>query len=251
LVAGFGAFVGVVTALTPGSVGAINLAVKAADFFDFPDSLPFGSFFLPDAAPWDWVGAIRTALQDVTLQAPSTSLPPGVHISGPVYIDPSVRLPPVCTIVGPAYIGPETEIRPGAYVRGNLIVGRGCVLGNSCEFKNALLLDRVKVPHFSYVGDTILGNECHLGAGVICSNIRLDEQDVCLHLPSGLVDTGLRKLGAMLGDGAEVGCNAVLQPGTLLGRRSLVYPLTAFGGFLDQGQIVGAKSDLRRLPRRN
>ena len=227
------------------------MAVKAADFFDFPDSLPFGPSFLPDAAPWDWVGAIEAALRGMALLAPSVPLPPGVHLSGPVYIDPSVRLPHVCTIVGPAYIGPETVIRPGAYVRGNLIVGRGCVLGNACEFKNALLLDRVKVPHFSYVGDTILGNDSHLGAGVICSNVRLDGTDVSLQLPSGLVDTGLRKLGAMLGDGAEVGCNAVLQPGTLLGRRSLVYPLTGFGGFLDHDQIVGAKSNLRRLPRRD
>jgi NDP-sugar pyrophosphorylase family protein len=180
-----------------------------------------------------------------------SDLPVGVSVTGPVHIDPSVQLPHVCTIVGPAYIGPETEIRPGAYVRGNLIVGRGCVLGNACEFKNALLLDGVKVPHFSYVGDTVLGNSCHLGAGVICSNIRLDGNDVSLQLPSGLVDTGLRKLGALLGDGAEVGCNAVLQPGTLIGRRSLVYPLTAFGGFLDHDQIAGAKSNLRRLPRRD
>lgn len=246
-----GTFLRVLSALTPDFVGAIKLAVKAADFFDFPDSLPFDRSFRADAAPWEWVGLIGSALQSMTPRVPSTPLPPGVHVSGPVHIDPSVQLPHFCTIVGPAYIGPETEIRPGVYVRGNLIAGRGCVLGNSCEFKNALLLDGVKVPHFSYVGDTVLGNNSHLGAGVICSNVRLDGNDVSLRLPSGVVDTGLRKLGAMLGDGAEVGCNAVLQPGTLLGRRSLVYPLTAFGGFLGHDQIVGAKSDLRRLPRRD
>lgn len=224
--------------------------MKAAEFFDLPDSFPFASAFPPDAAPWDWVAAIVSALAGLESVLPS-NLPVGVRVTGPVHIDPSVQLPHVCTIVGPAYIGPDTEIRPGAYVRGNLIAGRGCVLGNACEFKNALLLDGVKVPHFSYVGDTVLGNNCHLGAGVICSNVRLDGSDVSLQLPTGLVDTGLRKLGAMLGDGAEVGCNAVLQPGTLIGRRSIVYPLTAFGGFLDHEQIAGAKSNLRRLPRRD
>jgi NDP-sugar pyrophosphorylase family protein len=224
--------------------------VKAADFFDFPDSLPFESSFQPGAPPWEWIAAIRAALEDIEPQVPSASLPSGVSVTGSVFIDPTVRLPHFCTIVGPAYIGPETEIRPGAYVRGNLITGRGCVLGNACEFKNALLLDEVKVPHFSYVGDTILGNRSHLGAGVVCSNVRLDGNDITLLLPSGTVDTGMRKLGAMLGDGAEIGCNAVLQPGTLIGRRSLVSPLTAFGGYLDHDQIVGTKSVHRRVPRR-
>ena len=237
-------------ALTRAGVGEIKGLVKAADFFDFPDSLPFGDCFSLEAPPWAWVTAIREALRRVETNLPS-QMPPGVSVSGAVHIDPTVRLPAFCTIVGPAWIGPETEIRPGAYIRGNVMVGRGCVLGNACEFKNALLLDGVKVPHFSYVGDSVLGNRSHLGAGVICSNIRLDEHPIRLHLPSGPVETGLRKLGALLGDGAEVGCNAVLQPGTLIGRRSLVFPLTAFGGFLDHGQMVGNRNDLRRVPRRS
>jgi len=235
--------------LTPSRPDAIKHTVKAADFFDFPDSLPFAGHFAPSAPPWVWVEAIRAALIDLKPAVPEDR-PPGVHISGPVYIDPTARLPHVCTIVGPAFIGPETEIRPGAYIRGQVIVGRGCVLGNACEFKNALLLDGVKVPHFSYVGDSVLGNESHLGAGVICSNVRLDECPITLYLPSGAVDTGLRKLGLMLGDRSEVGCNAVLQPGTLIGRRSLVYPLTPFSGFLGHDQVAGARSDIRRLPRR-
>ncbi|MEZ5276508.1 MAG: UDP-N-acetylglucosamine diphosphorylase [Opitutaceae bacterium] len=223
--------------------------MKAADFFDLPDSLPFADFFSPEATPWAWVTGIKAALSQLERSLPP-DLPPGVHITGAVHIDPSVRLPNHCTIVGPAWIGSDTEIRPGAYIRGHVIVGRGCVLGNACEFKNALLLDGVKVPHFSYVGDSVLGNRSHLGAGVICSNIRLDEQPIALHLPSGTVETGLRKLGAMLGDGAEIGCNAVLQPGTLIGRRSLVFPLTPFSGFLDHGQMAGSRADIRRVPRR-
>lgn len=228
---------------------AIKVGVKAADFFDFPESLPFATHFPPSATPWSWVAAIEAALKELEPGLPA-DLPPGVTVDGPVFIHPSARLPAVCTIVGPAYIGPETEIRPGTYIRERVIVGRGCVLGNACEFKNALLLDAVQVPHFSYVGDSVLGNRTHLGAGVICSNIRLDQEPVCLHLPSGTVDTGLRKLGAMLGDRAEVGCNSVLQPGTLIGRRSLIYPLTPFSGFLDHDHIAGTRSDIRRLPRR-
>src|SRR5690606_4396624 len=102
---------------------------------------------------------------------------------------------------------------PGAYVRGNVIVGARAVLGNSCEFKNCLLMDGVQVPHFSYVGDSILGNRAHLGAGVVLSNLRLDQQPITMRLAEGVAETGLRKLGAILADDAEVGCNAVLQPG--------------------------------------
>ena len=154
-------------ALTRTGGGEINGSVKAADFFDFPDSLPFAEFFNPEAEPWAWVTAIKAALSQLEGSLPP-DLPPGVSLAGPVHIDPSVQLPAWCTIVGPAWIGPDTEIRPGAYIRGHVIVGRGCVLGNACEFKNALLLDGVKVPHFSYVGDSVLGNRSHLGVRVLC-----------------------------------------------------------------------------------
>jgi UDP-N-acetylglucosamine diphosphorylase / glucose-1-phosphate thymidylyltransferase / UDP-N-acetylgalactosamine diphosphorylase / glucosamine-1-phosphate N-acetyltransferase / galactosamine-1-phosphate N-acetyltransferase len=179
------------------------------------------------------------------------TLPPGVYVEGDVFIHPSVKLPSHATLIGPAWIGPETEIRPGAYIRGNVIVGARCVLGNSCEFKNCLLLDGVQVPHFSYVGDSILGNKAHLGAGVILSNLRLDQQPISVRIEGAIHETGLRKFGAILGDAAEVGCNAVLQPGTILGRRALVMPTLAFGGYLPAETIARVRLPITTMPRRD
>jgi bifunctional N-acetylglucosamine-1-phosphate-uridyltransferase/glucosamine-1-phosphate-acetyltransferase GlmU-like protein len=112
-------------------------------------------------------------------------------------------------------------------------------------------MDRVQVPHFSYVGDSILGNEAHLGAGVVCSNLRLDQQLLVLHLEEGVYETGLKKFGAIIGEQAEVGCNSVLMPGTLLGKRSLVTPLTPFGGQLEEGTFAHVRPALKRVPRRD
>jgi NDP-sugar pyrophosphorylase family protein len=136
-------------------------------------------------------------------------------------------------------------------VRGHLITGAHCVLGNSCEYKNSLLLDRVQTAHFNYVGDSILGNRSHLGAGAICSNLRLDRQPIVVRGPDGNHETGLRKFGAVVGDQAEVGCNAVLNPGTLLGPRSLVMPAMAFGGYLPPATIAKVRSAVSLIPRKD
>jgi NDP-sugar pyrophosphorylase family protein len=226
--------------------------LKADDFFSLPESLKaFSSSFPGDALPWDWIKTIKDALKPDAIFAGSQALPPGIHATGPVFVHPTVKLPAYATIIGPAWIGPETEIRPGAYIRGNVIVGKRCVLGNACEFKNCLLLDGVQVPHFSYVGDSVLGNGAHLGAGVILSNLRLDQKEISLRLPEGTYETGLRKFGAVLGDQAEVGCNAVLQPGTLLGKRALVMPTVAFGGYLPPATIARVRESIVTLPRRD
>jgi NDP-sugar pyrophosphorylase family protein len=222
----------------------------ASDFFTLPPSLGlFAAHFPADVAPWEWLKTIGAALGSVP--AMTRSVPPGVHIEGAVWIDPTVKLPAYATIIGPAWIGAKTEIRPGAFIRGNVIVGESCVLGNACEFKNALLLDGVQVPHFSYVGDSVLGSRAHLGAGVILSNLRLDQQPVTVRLASGMRDTGLRKFGAILGDHAEVGCNAVLNPGTILGKRALVMPTTAFGGYLPPDTIARIRGMVTQFPRRD
>jgi len=223
--------------------------MKAADLFELPTSLPFAGCFQPDLAPWEWVNRIAGALASAPPQ-PLPKLPPGVHLEGPVFLHPSVKLPPHCTIVGPAWIGADTEIRPGAFIRGGVIVGERCVLGHACEFKHCLLMDDVQVPHLSYVGDSVLGNGAHLGAGVVLSNLRLDQGLVPVRTPEGLVSSGMRKLGAMLGERAEVGCNAVLQPGTVLGRRSLVMPTVAFGGYLEERRIARVRQSVQILPRR-
>ncbi len=231
-------------------------SVKASEFFTLPASLAlFAAHFRADVAPWEWLKTIGAALaaQDLAglASAAMPNRPPGVHIEGAVYIHPTVKLPAHATIIGPAWIGAKTEIRPGAFIRGNVIVGEGCVLGNACEFKNCLLMDKVQVPHFSYVGDSIMGSGSHFGAGVICSNLRLDQQPIVVRMPDATYETGLKKFGAIVGEMAEVGCNAVLNPGTLLGPRALVMPAMAFTGYLPPATIAHSRPAIKLIPRRD
>jgi NDP-sugar pyrophosphorylase family protein len=226
--------------------------MKASDFFSLPASLArFAPFFRPDAPPWEWLKQIGAALDSLPEPAPRATLPPGVHVEGRVWLEAGVKLPAYATLIGPSWIGAGTEIRPGAFVRGNVIVGAGGVLGNACEFKNCLLLDGVQAPHFNYVGDSVLGNRAHLGAGVICSNLRLDQRPIVIRTTGENFETGLRKFGAILGDEAEVGCNAVLNPGAVLGRRALVMPAMAFGGVLPAGTIAHTRAAVQFSPRRD
>lgn len=222
----------------------------ASDFFTLPESHIFHSFD-PGMAPWQWIPLIRSAL--ATIEEPPKTIrekPPHLHIGEKVWIHPSVKLPPYGSIEGPAWIDEHCELRPGVFIRANVIAGPGCVLGNSCEFKNCLLGAEVQVPHFNYVGDSVLGHQAHLGAGAICSNLRFDHGEVVVRAPDRSHPTGLRKLGALIGDGAEAGCNVVLQPGTLLGKGSAVSPGVAFGGFLGAREVVAWKPNYRIIPRR-
>jgi bifunctional N-acetylglucosamine-1-phosphate-uridyltransferase/glucosamine-1-phosphate-acetyltransferase GlmU-like protein len=226
--------------------------MKASEFFALPASLaPFAAHFSPDALPWEWLKKIGPALGALTELPPPAKFPAGMHVEGPVWVHPTVKLPAYATLIGPAWIGARTEIRPGAFIRGNVIVGEGCVLGNACEFKNALLMDGVQVPHFSYVGDTIMGSRSHFGAGVVCSNLRLDQQPIIVRSGEHTYETGLKKFGAIVGERAEVGCNAVLNPGTLLGPRALVTPTLAFGGHLPAATIAHARPQIKLIPRRD
>lgn len=209
--------------------------LKASDLFEIQEGFPFIEYFLPEASPWEWVNKIKEALLgfDFSKSKKTIEPPPGVEIGEKVFIHPSVILPHYAVIKGPAYIGQGTQIRPGAYIRENVIIGEGCIIGNACEYKNCLLLNKVETPHYNYVGDSIIGNKGHMGAGSILANLKFDQQPVNITLPSGKsVSTGMRKLGALIGDGAQVGCNAVLQPGTILGKGSMVMPTLAFKGYL-------------------
>ncbi|HTD66775.1 MAG TPA: DapH/DapD/GlmU-related protein [Candidatus Limnocylindria bacterium] len=153
-------------------------------------------------------------------------------------------------IKGPAIIGKNCQIRHNAYLREDVIVGDGCVIGNSCEFKNALLFNNAQVPHFSYVGDSILGHKAHLGAGVKISNLKITPGNISVEWEKKRIDTGLRKFGAMIGDHAEVGCNAVLNPGTVIGRDSLVYPNTNWRGVLAEKHIAKNRAEVEVAGRR-
>ena len=166
-----------------------------------------------------------------------------------VWIAKSAKIAPSATINAPCIIGKDTELRTGAFIRGSVIVGEGCVVGNSCELKNAILFDSVQVPHFNYIGDSILGYRSHTGAGAITSNVKSDKTLVSVKGENGTpIPTGLKKFGAMIGDFVEVGCNSVLNPGTIIGRNSNVYPLSSVRGtvppnsiFKSQGNIVEKK----------
>lgn len=155
-----------------------------------------------------------------------------------VWIHKSVKIDASAVINAPCIIDEGTEIRPSAYIRGNAIIGKNCVFGNSCEIKNAILYDNVQVPHFNYVGDSILGNYSHMGAGSITSNVKSDKTLVVIKNDEEKIETNLKKVGAFLGDYVEVGCNSVLTPGTIVMRNSNIYPLTMVRGVIPENSIV-------------
>ena len=161
-----------------------------------------------------------------------------------VWISKSATVAPSADIGAPCIICAGAEIRQCAYIRGSAIVGAGAVVGNSCELKNCILFDSVQVPHFNYVGDSILGYRAHMGAGSITSNVKSDKTNVAIRAFDERLETGMRKLGAMLGDYVEIGCNCVLNPGTVIGRRSSVYPLTSVRGFIPEGHIVKSTTEI-------
>lgn len=154
-----------------------------------------------------------------------------------IWVAKTAKIYPNVYIAGPTIIGPDTEVRPGAFIRGNALVGAGCVVGNSTELKNAILFDGAQTPHYNYIGDSILGHLAHTGAGAITSNLKQDHSNVTIRLGDEKVDTGLRKFGAMLGDNVEVGCGSVLNPGTVVGKAAHIYPLSMVRGFVPANTI--------------
>lgn len=235
------------------------MTFPATDFLDLGQTDHRELFTVaPDQPVWSALGRLAAYL-DRRLEAAATisDLIQGeVHeraVVGPrVWIAEGAVVEANAVIQGPAWIGHGTVVRSGAYLRQTVIAGNGCVLGNSSEFKNCLIFNDCEVPHFNYVGDSILGHKAHLGAGVICSNVRLDRQNVRVRDAEGNpIDTGLRKFGAIVGDRTEVGCNSVLSPGTLLGRDGLVYPGTHWRGVLPDAHIARHPQQLEVFPKSN
>ena len=159
------------------------------------------------------------------------------EVSENVWVHRSAKVFPSAYLGAPCIIGPNTEVRHCAFIRGSALVGADCVVGNSCELKNVILFDHVQTPHYNYVGDSILGYFAHMGAGSITSNVRSDKKLVVVHAPEGGIETGIKKFGAMLGDYVECGCNAVLNPGTVVGRHSSIYPTSCVRGVVPEGSI--------------
>jgi len=161
-----------------------------------------------------------------------------------VWIAKTAKVAKSASINGPAIIGKDAEVRHCAFIRGNAIVGEGAVVGNSTELKNVVLFNKVQVPHYNYVGDSILGYKAHMGAGSITSNVKSDKKLVTIKVEGETIETGLKKFGAMLGDQVEVGCNSVLNPGTVVGRDSNVYPLSAVRGFVKANHVFKKQNDI-------
>lgn len=189
---------------------------------------------------WEALSKIKTYLQEEARSERHHTEKGRVHIEGTVFIGEGTVVEDGAMIVGPTIIGRNCQIRHNAYVRGNVLIGNNCVVGNATELKSAVLFNNCAVPHFNYVGDSILGYRAHLGAGVKISNVKLMPGNVLIqpHSDSPSMDTGLRKFGAILGDYAEVGCNSVLNPGTILGRSAVLYPCTNWRGVLEANQIA-------------
>src|SRR3954454_8283944 len=172
-------------------------------------------------------------------------------ISDAVFVGRGTVIEAGAVLKGPAWIGENCEIRSGCYVRENVIAGDGVVMGNSCEFKNCILFDEAQVPHFNYVGDSILGHRAHLGAGVILSNVKLDKGEIHVTAADGNIATGLTKFGAIVGDRTEIGCNAVINPGSVLGRDCIIYPGANFRGVLPNASVLKVRQTLQVMTRRS
>ena len=210
----------------------MNKKVKTEELFEkIPQYLK--PFFDNTTYPWELLPKIK----EIVKKFLEEGLEGYTLIADGVLVGEGVKIHPNAVIEAPAIIGAGTELRPGAFLRGNVIIGEGCVIGNSTELKNCILMDRVQVPHYNYVGDSILGYHAHMGAGTICSNLKSDGKNIVIRAEED-VETGLRKIGGILADGADIGCGSVLNPGTVIGKNTSVYPLTSLRGVYPENSIV-------------
>ncbi len=184
--------------------------------------------------PWEALSGIREWIEET---GKTLSREEYDEISPSVWVSRTAKVAPTAYLGAPLIIGPKAEIRHGAFLRGSIVVGSGCVVGNSTELKNVILFDGVQVPHYNYVGDSILGFCAHMGAGAITSNIKADKKNIVIRCGDERKETGLRKMGAMLGDYVDVGCNSVLNPGSIVGRNTNIYPLSMVRGVIPEGSI--------------
>jgi len=218
---------------------------RPADLLDLTQ-FAFPEIFDADANVWEALRKLPEFVKCHLRPGNLGTVTGTAFIGEAVFIGKGTEIEPGAIIKGPAIIGANCQIRSNAYIRENVIVGDGCVLGNACEFKNSVLFNGCQVPHFSYVGDSILGYKAHLGAGVILSNVK----SVVGNVKVGQLDTGLRKFSAILGDGADIGCNCVLSPGTIIGRNSILYPNILWRGICPLDSIVKLRQQQEVIVRR-
>lgn len=211
----------------------INEKCKISNLYNLNETIA-REIFNNCAFPWEALSKIKDYILEL-----GNSLDANKYnkIGENVWIAKTATIAATAVISGPAIIGNNTEVRHCAFIRGNAIVGDNCVIGNSTELKNVLLFNNVQVPHYNYVGDSILGYHSHMGAGSITSNVKSDKKLVTIKYNEEKIETGLKKLGAIIGDNVEIGCGSVLNPGCIIGKNSNVYPLSSVRGIIDENSI--------------
>ena len=215
--------------------------LKISELYDLSHSMA-GQWLSQFTYPWEALSGISAMIRELGEKLPADEFD---RVADDVWVHKSAKVAPTAHLGGPLIVCAEAEIRHCAFIRGSALVGEGAVVGNSTELKNVILFDMVQVPHYNYVGDSILGFKAHMGAGSITSNVKSDKLLVKVHAQDGDIETGIKKFGAMIGDMVEIGCGSVLNPGTVIGRESNVYPLSSVRGCVDgksiykrQGEIV-------------
>ena len=212
------------------------------DMYDLNETIA-SDLFINKTYPWEVLGDIEQFILKLGPTLPQDEFD---HPEENIWIHKSVTVAKTATLNGPLIIDADTEVRPGAFIRGKAIVGKNCVVGNSTELKNVVLFNTVQVPHYNYVGDAVLGYKSHMGAGSICSNVKSDKKLVVVKDGDEKIETGLKKFGAMLGDHVEVGCGSVLNPGTVIGRNTNIYPLSPVRGCIPADSIYKNAAEIIR-----
>ena len=214
--------------------------LKVNELFDLKETIEkdiFGGVMYP----WEVLPKISAFIKELGKTLPMEEYD---KVGEDIWIAKSAKVMPSASITGPAIIGKDAEIRHCAFIRGNAIVGEGAVVGNSTELKNVILFNKVQVPHYNYVGDSILGYKAHMGAGSITSNVKSDKTLSTVKTPEGIIETGLKKFGAILGDQVEVGCGSVLNPGTVVGRCTNIYPLSMVREYVPANSIYKKRGEV-------
>ena len=206
--------------------------IKTTELYDLSHSMA-GNYLSGFDYPWQALAGIKALILELGAQLGEDYLQPEAN----VWVHKTAKVAPTAYLGAPCIIGANTEVRHGAFVRGSALVGENCVVGNSVELKNVILFDNVQVPHYNYVGDSILGYKAHMGAGSLTSNVKSDKTLVMVKNGEEHIPTGLKKFGAMLGDRVEVGCNSVLNPGTVIGKDTNIYPTSCVRGVVPPNSI--------------
>ena len=217
---------------------------KIEVLFDLEKTMA-GEYLKKFAYPWEVLKGLGELIVELGQSLPQEEYQ---RVGENIWIHKSVVIPPTVCLTGPMIVGEGSELRHCAYFRGNVLVGKNAVVGNSCEVKNSIIFDGAQTPHYNYIGDSIIGYKSHLGASSLTSNVKSDKALVKIHFEDGDVETGMKKVGAIVGDGTEVGCGSILNPGTIIGKNANIYPLSSVRGCVDanciykcQGEIVNKR----------